>query len=105
MFQNSHSEKICLLVSLGLWIHGSCVFGVGDVQWLLHRPELVAHKFRPENVEPAAYFCIYRTLRSRALDFDTQQRFVGKNYANLPQVRLASDLSLKPNDVSFYFKN
>ena len=88
----------------GHWLRGSCSFGVGDVRWLLHRPELVAHKFHA-NIEPAGYFCIYRTLRSRALDTDSQRRFIGKNYANLPQVRLAIDPSLTPTDVQFYFKH
>lgn len=87
----------------GRWIRGSCAFGVGDVRWLLHRPELVAHKFNL-GTQPAAYFCIYRTLRERALDRNRQQRFLAENYANLPQVRLVDEPSLKAKDVHFYFK-
>lgn len=57
-------------------VSGSCVYGVVDLTELLQRPELVAHKLYLD-LEPAAYFCLYRAIRLRTLDKERQQKFQG----------------------------
>lgn len=74
------------------------------MQKLLHRPELIAHKFYL-NIEPAAYFCVYRALRTRALDLAQQQRFQASSYAKLPLVQLANNKALSLDDVQFNFRH
>ncbi|KAI1697268.1 core-2/I-Branching enzyme domain-containing protein [Ditylenchus destructor] len=71
----------------GKYVSQSCVYGVGDINNLLARPELVAHKFYMD-FEPAAYFCVYEAVRQRALNDMLQQRFQGALYSKLPQVRM-----------------
>uniref|UniRef100_A0A915DY69 Uncharacterized protein n=1 Tax=Ditylenchus dipsaci TaxID=166011 RepID=A0A915DY69_9BILA len=84
----------------GKIVSGSCVFGIGDLENMLTRPELIAHKFY-FTLEPAAYFCLYYAVRSRAYDYESQTRFQGTVYEQLPQVRMAAGAKL--DDVKFHF--
>ncbi|KAI6187019.1 hypothetical protein M3Y98_00196600 [Aphelenchoides besseyi] len=77
----------------------SCAFGLGDIPTLIERSELVAHKFHLE-VEPAAYFCMWKYIRERALD-PNQEKFQGHNYRHIAQVRLNSGESI--NKLSIYY--
>uniref|UniRef100_A0A915DRU4 Uncharacterized protein n=1 Tax=Ditylenchus dipsaci TaxID=166011 RepID=A0A915DRU4_9BILA len=63
-------------------------------------PELIAHKLYL-NYEPAAYFCVYYTIRSRAHDYESQTRFQGTVYENLPQVRMLEELNFKMSNSIF----
>lgn len=78
----------------------SCVYGLGDLPTLMIRPELIAHKFYLD-FEPAAYFCVYKTVRLRALDPVSQNAFQANNYAQLPQVQMS--MGAKLEDVKFFF--
>ncbi|KAI1702883.1 core-2/I-Branching enzyme domain-containing protein [Ditylenchus destructor] len=84
----------------GKFTHWSCVYGILDMTNLLSRPELIGHKFYL-NIEPAAYFCIYETVRQRALDMESQRRFRGEVYSQLPQVKMAQ--SAPEQDLKFFF--
>ncbi|KAI1699716.1 core-2/I-Branching enzyme domain-containing protein [Ditylenchus destructor] len=86
----------------GKYVRGSCVFGIGDIDTLLSRPEMVAHKFYLD-IEPAAYFCVYKSVRQRAVDYENQERFQGTLYSKLPQVRMAEGEPLE--QVQFFFAN
>ncbi|VDK38290.1 unnamed protein product [Gongylonema pulchrum] len=70
----------------------SCVFGVLDMAWLLKKPHLVAHKFYLF-VQPAAYFCIYKKVRERALD--SNWTFDDKMYGDLPGPRMTRGESVQ----------
>jgi hypothetical protein len=66
----------------GKFTNGSCTFGLEDLPTLIKRPEFMAHQFKLD-FEPAAYFCLWRTIRERALDEEGQKRFLGSNYKKL----------------------
>ncbi|KAI1703316.1 core-2/I-Branching enzyme domain-containing protein [Ditylenchus destructor] len=84
----------------GKFVATSCVYGVGDLDNLMTRPELVAHKFYLD-FEPAAYFCTYQAVRQRALVDKIQQRFQGALYSQLPQVRMQDGQSV--DQLQFFF--
>lgn len=67
-------------------VSSSCAFGVGDLPRLVVRPELVAHKFYLK-IQPAAFFCLYERVRTRALDKKKQEEFSAAPYAELPLVK------------------
>uniref|UniRef100_A0A1I7Z9R2 Beta-1,3-galactosyl-O-glycosyl-glycoprotein beta-1,6-N-acetylglucosaminyltransferase 3 n=1 Tax=Steinernema glaseri TaxID=37863 RepID=A0A1I7Z9R2_9BILA len=71
----------------GTFTGGSCVYGIKDLNTLVSRPELVAHKLY-FSVQPATYFCLYEHVRRRALqgdgDFDVDA------YAELPGPKILS---------------
>ncbi|KAI6215786.1 hypothetical protein M3Y94_00425700 [Aphelenchoides besseyi] len=83
----------------GQMTHSSCAFGLADIPTLIQRSELVAHKFHLE-VEPAAYFCMWKFIRERALD-PKQNEFQGRNYRRITQVRLNSGESID-NLAAYY---
>uniref|UniRef100_A0A915P9S0 Uncharacterized protein n=1 Tax=Meloidogyne floridensis TaxID=298350 RepID=A0A915P9S0_9BILA len=72
----------------GKFVKESCVFGVDDMPNLIRRPELVAHKMYMD-FEPAAYFCLWKKVRERALDWREQKTFNAQVYSQLPSVRIA----------------
>uniref|UniRef100_A0A914M4D9 Uncharacterized protein n=1 Tax=Meloidogyne incognita TaxID=6306 RepID=A0A914M4D9_MELIC len=72
----------------GKFVKESCVFGVDDMPNLIRRPELVAHKMYMD-FEPAAYFCLWKKVRERALDWREQKKFNAQVYSQLPSVRIA----------------
>lgn len=43
-----------------------CVFGVGDLRWLIEQHHLFANKFDMDS-DPIAVFCLEKHLRLRAL--------------------------------------
>uniref|UniRef100_A0A914Z1R7 Glycosyltransferase n=1 Tax=Panagrolaimus superbus TaxID=310955 RepID=A0A914Z1R7_9BILA len=85
---------------LGTWSHLSCIYGIGDLPTLLLRPELVAHKFYLDK-HPAAFFCLYKKIRERALDLINQQKFNASTYEQLPQIQLLRGKSI--DNVKFFF--
>ncbi|KAI6173667.1 Beta-1,3-galactosyl-O-glycosyl-glycoprotein beta-1,6-N-acetylglucosaminyltransferase 3 [Aphelenchoides besseyi] len=77
----------------GKYRSGSCVYGLGDLPILIRRAELTAHKFHMD-VEPAAFFCLWKQVRDRA--FDPQQNlFRGLTYRSLPHVQLHHGKTIK----------
>ncbi|VDK64745.1 unnamed protein product [Gongylonema pulchrum] len=60
--------------------------------WLLKKPHLVAHKFYFK-VQPAAYFCIYKKVRERALE--NNWTFDDKMYGDLPGPRMTRGQSVQ----------
>ncbi|CAI5442334.1 unnamed protein product [Caenorhabditis angaria] len=68
----------------------SCVFGVQDIEEIVTRPELVAHKLYLA-FEPAAFMCLFKEIRRRTLnpsDFDA------KSYSEMPTVELLNGVSI-----------
>jgi hypothetical protein len=59
-----------------------CSFGINDIKPLLARFELFAHQFKLYH-EPSGYFCMWAQIRNRTLDTLNQNKFEGKNYAQL----------------------
>nr|CAD2146492.1 unnamed protein product [Meloidogyne enterolobii] len=53
---------------------------------MLKRPELVQHKMYL-NFQPAAYFCLWKTIHERALDWRNQNEFKATAYSELPTVK------------------
>ncbi|XP_047188970.1 beta-1,3-galactosyl-O-glycosyl-glycoprotein beta-1,6-N-acetylglucosaminyltransferase 3-like [Scophthalmus maximus] len=53
----------------GVYRRAVCVYGAGDLQWLLNQKHLLANKFDPE-VDDAAIRCLETILRFRALGYD-----------------------------------
>ncbi|PIC47120.1 hypothetical protein B9Z55_006578 [Caenorhabditis nigoni] len=64
----------------------SCVFGVGDIEEIMTRPELVAHKLYLE-YQPAGFMCMFKELRKRSLSPDAD-KFSAKSYSEMPSVEL-----------------
>ncbi|KAM8859539.1 beta-1,3-galactosyl-O-glycosyl-glycoprotein beta-1,6-N-acetylglucosaminyltransferase-like isoform 1-T2 [Spinachia spinachia] len=50
----------------GHHVRGVCVYGFGDVQWLLEQHHLFANKFDTE-IDPIAVYCLEKYLRKKAL--------------------------------------
>ncbi|KAK0402480.1 hypothetical protein QR680_016356 [Steinernema hermaphroditum] len=82
----------------GKFISSSCAYGVGDVPALLKAQELVAHKLYFD-IQPAAYFCTYETVRKRALNGEDRD-FTAEEYSKLPGPRLLAGDSI--NDVQIH---
>lgn len=55
----------------GLSEHGLCIFGLYDLQWLVKKPHLFAHKF-DENIQPITLSCIEEFITNRTLREMTQ---------------------------------
>ncbi|XP_034542104.1 beta-1,3-galactosyl-O-glycosyl-glycoprotein beta-1,6-N-acetylglucosaminyltransferase 3 [Notolabrus celidotus] len=53
----------------GVYRRSVCVYGVGDLQWLLNQQQLFANKFDPA-VDDLVIRCLESVLRFRALDYD-----------------------------------
>ncbi|CAI5439266.1 unnamed protein product [Caenorhabditis angaria] len=70
----------------GILTSESCVYGVGDIEEIVTRPELVAHKFYL-SVQPAAYLCLLKEIRKRTTD-PQNQLFDAKSYAEMPTVEM-----------------
>lgn len=68
----------------GQWMKTSCVFGVGDMETLITRPELVAHKLY-EEFEPAATFCLEQWFWKKGRGIT--EEFDSWFYETLPSVR------------------
>uniref|UniRef100_A0A914KH11 Uncharacterized protein n=2 Tax=Meloidogyne TaxID=189290 RepID=A0A914KH11_MELIC len=64
----------------------SCVYGINDIPYMLKRPELVQHKMYL-SFQPAAYFCLWKTIHERALDWRNQKEFKATAYSELPTVK------------------
>lgn len=50
----------------GKWIREICIFGVGDLQLLYHRPELFLNKFHAD-FEWLAYDCMEELVHNRTM--------------------------------------
>lgn len=50
----------------GTHVRDVCIFGVGDLQWLLEHDHLFANKF-DMNTDPIAIYCLEKYLRQKAL--------------------------------------
>lgn len=50
----------------GHHVRSVCVYGFGDVQWLLQQHHLFANKFDTE-IDPIAVYCLEKYLRKKAL--------------------------------------
>lgn len=50
----------------GKWVRMVCIFGVGDLQWLYHRPELFFNKFHAD-FEWLAYDCMEELVHNRTM--------------------------------------
>lgn len=48
------------------YVREVCVFGVGDLQWLIHQHHHFGNKFDMDS-DPIAVFCLERYLRLKAL--------------------------------------
>ncbi|KAI6232198.1 Beta-1,3-galactosyl-O-glycosyl-glycoprotein beta-1,6-N-acetylglucosaminyltransferase [Aphelenchoides besseyi] len=77
----------------GKYKASSCVYGLGDLPILIRRAELIAHKFHMD-VEPAAFFCLWKQVRDRAFD-PPQKLFRGLTYRSLPHVQLHHGKTIK----------
>ncbi|CAA85457.1 Core-2/I-Branching enzyme [Caenorhabditis elegans] len=64
----------------------SCVFGVEDIEEIMTRPELVAHKLYLE-FQPAAFMCMLKEVRRRSLSPDAHL-FSARSYSQMPTVEL-----------------
>ncbi|XP_057686710.1 beta-1,3-galactosyl-O-glycosyl-glycoprotein beta-1,6-N-acetylglucosaminyltransferase-like [Corythoichthys intestinalis] len=51
----------------GVHVRGVCVYGAGDLQWLLTHRHLFANKF-DINTDPIAIYCLEKYLRQKVLD-------------------------------------
>ncbi|XP_037536301.1 beta-1,3-galactosyl-O-glycosyl-glycoprotein beta-1,6-N-acetylglucosaminyltransferase [Nematolebias whitei] len=60
----------------GKHVREICVYGVGDVQWLLENHHLFANKFDTET-DPFAVYCLERYLRHKALTESVRKVFHG----------------------------
>ncbi|XP_024137852.1 beta-1,3-galactosyl-O-glycosyl-glycoprotein beta-1,6-N-acetylglucosaminyltransferase 3 [Oryzias melastigma] len=63
----------------GTYRRAVCVYGVGDLRWLLQRHHLFANKFDPE-VDDVAIRCMETILRSKTLGQDPLSMLVDSNY-------------------------
>ncbi|KAF7627270.1 hypothetical protein Mgra_00009445, partial [Meloidogyne graminicola] len=70
----------------GKFVSASCVFGINDIPILIKRPELVQHKMYLD-YQPAAYFCLWKTIYERSLDWKKQKEFKATAYSELPTVK------------------
>lgn len=50
----------------GTYVRGICVYGVGDLPWLLQQHHLFANKF-DSNVDPFALECLDNWIRNRSI--------------------------------------
>ncbi len=73
----------------GKWVREICIFGVGDMPWLYHRPELFANKFHIK-YQWLAYECLEELVRNRTLHPDPH--FNTSYYENLPFVKHKEDV-------------
>ncbi|EGT40937.1 CBN-GLY-1 protein [Caenorhabditis brenneri] len=64
----------------------SCLFGVGDIEEIMTRPELVAHKLYLD-FQPAGFMCMFKEIRRKAQSPDAG-KFSAKSYAEMPTVEL-----------------
>lgn len=64
----------------------SCVYGINDIPYMLKRPELSQHKMYL-SYQPAAYFCLWKSVHERALDWRNQKEFKATAYSELPTVK------------------
>jgi hypothetical protein len=49
----------------------------------------------------SAYFCLWKSIWERALNWRSQQKFKGRAYSQLPSVKLAKGVPEK--DVQYFF--
>ncbi|MFH4984938.1 hypothetical protein AB6A40_011647 [Gnathostoma spinigerum] len=70
----------------------SCVYGANDVKNILKQPHIIAHKFEL-NFEAEAYYCLYKSVRERALD--DIRKFNDKPYGDTIGKRFARYLTKK----------
>ena len=79
----------------------SCVFGVQDIEEIMTRPEIIAHKLYLE-FQPAGFMCMFKVrnegsakdfkvvfqeVRRRSLSPDAH-KFSAKSYSEMPSVEL-----------------
>lgn len=69
----------------GKWVRQICIFGVGDLPWLYHRPELFANKFF-SSYEWLAYDCMEELMYNRTM-MGSRSQFDPTYYLNLPFVK------------------
>lgn len=55
------------LSSAGHYVHGICIYGNGDLKWLMNSPSLFANKFEL-NTYPLTVECLELRLRERTLN-------------------------------------
>lgn len=79
----------------GKWVREICIFGIGDMPWLHHRPELFANKFFSD-FEYLAYDCMEQLIFNRTL-IGPSQTFDPTYYQSLPFVKY-KDLVIKPDN-------
>ncbi|CAB3405643.1 unnamed protein product [Caenorhabditis bovis] len=62
----------------------SCVFGVGDIEEVVTRPEMIAHKLYID-FEPAGMMCLFKEIRRRE---HLAENFDASSYAKMPTVEM-----------------
>ncbi|KAM6930686.1 beta-1,3-galactosyl-O-glycosyl-glycoprotein beta-1,6-N-acetylglucosaminyltransferase 3-like [Xenentodon cancila] len=58
----------------GNHIRGICVYGTGDLQWLIEHHHFFANKFDTE-LDPIAVYCLEKYLRTKAIDATTKSDY------------------------------
>ncbi|XP_060085614.1 beta-1,3-galactosyl-O-glycosyl-glycoprotein beta-1,6-N-acetylglucosaminyltransferase-like [Ylistrum balloti] len=88
----------------GKFSRSVCIYGIGDLPWLLSRPQLIANKF-DRMYDPIAPDCIEELIRNRTNNMD--QGFDQMNwyyYRNLPHVRYYADQTMKEKSMAYLDK-
>uniref|UniRef100_A0A915C642 Kinesin motor domain-containing protein n=1 Tax=Parascaris univalens TaxID=6257 RepID=A0A915C642_PARUN len=100
VWANSKYRHMCK----GKFVHASCVYGVDDLHILDERPELIAHKFYLD-YQPAAFFCLYRRVRERAIG--DIENFNDAVYGAIPGPRVLRGICFSRSEVVLvvYFTN
>ena len=80
----------------GKWVREICIFGIGDMPWLLDRPELFANKLH-QDFEYVTYDCMEELLLNRTLE-KSVDHFDSSYYLNLSIVS-EPELVIKPQSI------
>lgn len=65
--KNKHVLTVFVLSLAGHYVHGICIYGNGDLKWLINSPSLFANKFEL-NTYPLTVECLELRLRERTLN-------------------------------------
>ncbi|XP_077979467.1 N-acetyllactosaminide beta-1,6-N-acetylglucosaminyl-transferase-like [Glandiceps talaboti] len=82
----------------GKTVRGVCVFGTGDLPWLVRQPHLFANKFNID-FDPLPTYCLEKYLKGKALyprplNLHVYRRFVSKRLIDSTTMKWTSDLAL-----------
>lgn len=85
--QLSAAFRYLQFVFAGHYIRDICVYGLGDLQWIIESPHLFANKFEPATY-PLVMDCLERRYRLKVLHqaevpIEDHWRFQEENYFNM----------------------